>query len=66
MGVIKEEKVIEKERRLKICEGCSLKNGNICDSSRYEELNGVRIYGCGCYLDKKALVSKGGCPLGKW
>ena len=63
--MLEEEKIKERERKLKICEGCELNNNGVCDSSRYIEREGVKVYGCGCILKLKALSSSK-CPLGKW
>jgi hypothetical protein len=63
---LSEERRVEKDRRLGICKGCSLYNNGYCDSKRYEEVDGYKVYGCGCNLELKSLSSRSRCPLGKW
>lgn len=66
IGILEEERIKEKERRLKICSLCSLNDNGYCSSKRYEEVLGQRVYGCGCNLELKSLSKNSKCPLGKW
>lgn len=66
------------EKRLLICDTCSLRDGNSCSKKRegicnvdFKYKNELRfkgkIYkGCGCSLSAKALCEDCSCPLGKW
>lgn len=48
------------------CMACPLNRGNWCDSTSYEEVEGEKVYGCGCYLPAKWTIPTEVCPLSKW
>lgn len=55
------------EKRLKICDSCPVRTGNICDPKKtILNKNGDRVRGCGCQLSAKALSPGSKCPAGKW
>lgn len=74
-----EAEVIRKEaaRKLKICETCHLRSGDICNPKKFGKAVKSFIYrgklreigkmypGCNCSLGEKAL-SDSQCPLGKF
>ena len=68
------------EKRLLICDKCSLRDNNTCSRNktgfvektfRYldekeDRLKGQLVKGCGCSLSAKSLCNTCQCPLGKW
>lgn len=59
----------EKSRkRLFICNGCSMRQGNMCSPHifGYHIETNERKNGCGCNISAKSLSPSSICPLGKW
>ncbi len=56
------------EMRLKLCNGCEMRNGGSCSTSKegIHVVTGQKVRGCGCRLAAKALSPGSVCPLGKW
>lgn len=66
------------EKRLLICNVCTLRDGNTCSKKRtglvvqdfiYKDtkrLKGQEVNGCGCSLSAKSLCNDCQCPLGEW
>lgn len=58
----------EGQRRLEICNGCSMRDRGTCSTARKGKhvATGELKKGCGCRLAAKALSPGSVCPLGKW
>jgi len=56
------------EKRLNICNECSMRNGSICDTRRVAPnvKTGAITRGCGCNLLAKTMSPSSECPLSKW
>lgn len=56
------------QKRLVICDGCSLRVENSCSPLHfdYHIKTGELTRGCGCNLSAKSLSMNSECPLGKW
>lgn len=77
-GLLSPELKSKGEKRLLICNNCTMRDGNTCSRKRegicnvdFKYKNELRfkgkIYkGCGCSLSAKALCEDCSCPLGKW
>jgi len=71
---------LKSEKRLLICDKCSLRDNNTCSRNRTgfvektfryldekeDRLKGQIVKGCGCMLSMKSLCDNCQCPLGKW
>lgn len=68
LGFLDEPTRLEGIRRLEICNKCSMRNGNRCDTNKvgYHVKTGQEMRGCGCNLSAKTLSPESHCPLGKW
>lgn len=80
LGTLNPELKQKGEKRLLICNTCSLRDGNTCSKSRtgkavinflYKNEKTPRIKeqlynGCGCNLSAKTVCNNCQCPLGKW
>ena len=57
------------EKRLEVCDSCSIRTKGICDDSKTElDPETGEIYrGCGCSIQAKSFVMENNvCPAGKW
>jgi hypothetical protein len=56
------------EKRLNLCNECSLRYGNTCSTQiyGYHIITNERKNGCGCNISAKTLSPSSQCPLGKW
>ena len=56
------------DKRLNICNECSMRNGSICDPRRHSNnvVTGKLTRGCGCNLLAKTMSPLSTCPLSKW
>ena len=56
------------KKRLLECNGCSLRQGNMCSPHifGYHIETNQRLNGCGCNIAAKTLSRSSECPLGKW
>ena len=56
------------ESRLKICDACSIRKNNICDTN--QTITNIQtkklVKGCGCNIAAKTLAMAAQCPAGKW
>ena len=69
---------VKSEKRLLICNVCTLRDGNTCSKKRTgfvvqdfiykdtERLKGQEVNGCGCMLSMKSLCDNCQCPRGLW
>lgn len=56
------------EIRLKICDECSIRKNNICDSTQTitNIITKKPVKGCGCNIAAKTLAMSAACPASKW
>lgn len=77
-GLLSPELKSKGEKRLLICNVCTLRDGNTCSKKRtglvvqdfvykdIERLKGQEVNGCGCMLSMKSLCDNCQCPRGLW
>jgi len=55
-------------KRLKKCDGCDIREGNVCSPLKFGTniITERRVSGCGCNIAAKTLSPSSQCPLGKW
>ena len=56
------------EQRLKHCDRCSIRKGNVCDPNQTitSVITNKPVKGCGCNIAAKTLAMSASCPAGKW
>ena len=56
------------EIRLKHCDNCLIRKGNICDPNQTitHTITKKLVKGCGCNIAAKTLAMSAACPAGKW
>lgn len=77
-NLLDEKTKAEGEKRLLLCNGCSMRVNNTCSKKRKkpavidfeykgeQRTQGTEYNGCGCNLSAKTLDPDSACPIGKW